>query len=218
MHKAIIRSVALVGIVCAWSSRASASTINFLGEGKVGVVEIHSPGLGNQWVYAGELDWAFNGDPFYSYCVDVNNWGLWTQIVDVKSSAELTEPGVINAGGEAAWLVNTYAPGIHVNGSGDDAAALQVAIWTVLFAPGLNPAGEFSLIAASDAIRDRAHDYLMALYAGGPHSSTATWFDAAPGAGQDQMIPVPTPEPTSLLLLTTGLAWTATRRRRSSAS
>src|SRR5205085_10243313 len=138
---------------------------------------------------------------FYCYCLDVNNWAQWAQVVDVKSSSALTEPGVVDAGGKAAWLVNTYAPWIHTNGSGDDAAALQVAIWTVLFAPGLNPANEFSLIAASTSITNKTQNYLAALYAGGPHSSTTTWFDSAPGAGQDQMIPTATPEPASLLLL-----------------
>ena len=69
-----------------------------------------------------------NGDSFYSYCVDVNNWAQWTQVVDVKTSSALTEPGVIDAGGKAAWLINTYAPGIHMNGAGDDAAGMKAIL------------------------------------------------------------------------------------------
>ena len=75
---------------------ASASTINFVGEGKVGVVEISS-GLGNNlWVYAGELEWAWSGNPslvFYTYCVDANNWAHYTQEGDVEPSSALASPG-----------------------------------------------------------------------------------------------------------------------------
>ncbi len=218
MNNKIVRSLALVAILCGASRSVSAApiSISFLGEGKVGIVKIQSPSLGPLWTYAGELEWASSGESFYSYCVDVNNWALYTQSVDVRPSPELTVPGVFDAGGKAAWLVNTYAPGIHSSGSGDDAAALQVAIWTALYdsGPTLN-SGAFKLLWASPDVWNKANGYLSALFTGGPQLSTATWFDAQPGAGQDQMIPSPVPEPASLLLLTTGLAWAGIRRRSS---
>ena len=52
-----------------------------------------------------------------------------------------------SAGTRAAWLFNTYAPVIHVGGTGTDAAALQVAIWEALYdtTPDLSK-GAFTLL------------------------------------------------------------------------
>jgi PEP-CTERM motif len=207
--------------VLAMTGRASAASINFLGEGKVGVVEIHSPNLGDLWVYAGELEWAWAGGglPFDAYCVDANNWALNSQDVVVRPASALSNPGVPDAGGKAAWLVDSFAPWVHSYGSGDDAAALQVAIWTALYDTGstLN-SGPFTLLSANGYITTHAQDYLSALYSapgGGYFTSTASWLDAPAGYGQDQMpIPPAVPEPASLVLLGGGLICIGARLRR----
>jgi hypothetical protein len=206
---------AVVGLL---APSASASTIDFLGEGKVAVVSIHSPTLGDISAYSGELDWKWDGSTpagysalFYSYCVDANNWVTMAQNVVMGSMYDVT------AGDKAAWLFDNYAPGIHATGSGIDAAALQVAIWTSLYNPGISfTTGPFKLYTTG-AIASEAHDYLVALYSSdyASHEYTATWLDAPTGHGQDQMIPNPVPEPASLLLLGTGLVATVVRRRRS---
>jgi len=212
----------LICLLVAFTRVASAATINFVGEGKVGVVDIHSPALGDIWVYAGELEWqwAGGGSPFYTYCVDANHWTLNSQDVTVQPSSALTTPGVTDAGGKAAWLVNNFAPWVHSSGSGDDAAALQVAIWTALYDSGstLN-SGPFKLLSANSYITTHAQSYLSALYSapgGGYYSSSALFLDAPAGYGQDQM-PIPTiPEPATLLLFGGGIGCLVARIRRRS--
>ncbi|MEQ1730910.1 MAG: VPLPA-CTERM sorting domain-containing protein [Vicinamibacterales bacterium] len=207
---------------------ASTITLEFMGEGQRGIVGIHSAGLGNVTVYAGELLWKLQGtsNVFYTYCVDANNWALYTQTVEQKPASQLATTAA-DGGAKAAWLVNNFAPGIHSSMSataGIQAAGLQVAIWEALYdnAPNLNlNSGAFYLLGNTPAaIRTAALEYLDALFYAGL-SNTATYrtanglfYDAPLGMGQDQMAPVPNPEPASLVLLGTGLAAAAAARRR----
>jgi hypothetical protein len=213
----IIKTLAAsVAMLLLWTSTSSATPIYFAGEGKGAEVSIYSPGLGNLTTFAGELNWRWDySDPqsfFFAYCVDINNWARHEQNVTAASTETLMAAIDIDAGNKAAWLINTYASTIHETGTGIEAAALQVAIWQVLFGSGSNP----FVLQTGGAIAAKQQDYLFALNSapGGYSQSSTTWFDAPAGQGQDQMIP--TPEPGSLLLCATGIAgWvTASLRRR----
>ena len=152
--------------------------------------------------WAGEIDWLLTSPTGFTqslvtYCVDLFNDALHTQTVtmsndiknDLTSTTSIgTTPG---AGGRAAWLVNTYASEASTNN--DKAAGLQIAVWNTMYA-----AGGFSISAPLTAM-NWATTYLGTL---GTNTSTGIYFDAAPGAGQDQ---IATPEPASILLLLIGM-------------
>lgn len=74
-------------------------------------------------------------------------------------------------------------------------------------------AGRAFKLVTTGAIYDRTRFYLDDLYSGGTyHTGTATWLDTSDG--QDQVVLTPTPEPASLTLFGSALAYTAARRRK----
>lgn len=219
-----------VGLACLPASRASASSINYLGSGQSDTVSIQSPVLGNLTVHAGELKWEGNGaapsgyspSHYYTYCVDVNNYMLDPEEVTLRSTTELSNPGVTDSGGRATWPFNNNGDTVHASGNSAEVAALQMAIWAALYNPTNSlPIGPFKLFTTG-AVATRAQDHLNALYAGPAGvNSDVTWLDAEPGAGQDlpgqdlrDRLVSSALEPASLLLCATGLAWLARALRR----
>ncbi len=203
-----------------------AATLDFTGMGHRSVVTVGGPIQGT--FYAGELNWSWTGEvpsgfeaSIYTYCVDIMNALTDPQQVTVRSSDLLTASAA-DAGGKAAWLFNTFAPGIRQSGTGTQAAALQVAIWEALYDNTANLAsGAFSLVTSAGvyggqanalAIANQANSYLQQLFSapgGGYNTGAAVWLDATAG-GQDQITRVV--EPSVLVLL--GLAAVAVARRR----
>lgn len=215
---------------------ASATQIDWTGLGKYAAIKVSLNGTNYNGV-GGEINWQFIGptptgynSTFYGYCVDLKNSLKDPQTVAIKSTDVLSPPdaGVLasgpyvqDAGKRAAWLFNNYAPVINgPGGTGTDAAALQVAIWEALYdaTPDLST-GAFRLLnqSTNTAVTSKAIAILTDWWSAGPGgtfgTSAATWLDAPLGAGQDQIIPMPVPEPTTIILLGAGLLALGHHRR-----
>jgi len=84
-----------------------------------------SPADGDR-IDAGQLKIGYEGENYLGYCVDLTHYA---------GSCSATEQSytVLNNADEVAYLFDQHADGVA---NGDQAAALQVAIWEVLFETG----------------------------------------------------------------------------------
>jgi PEP-CTERM motif len=228
MYRTVSRMFVVAALVLLFKpSPASASEISWTGTGKGAWATFSLAGnpLGNPFSdFVGELTWDWVGAPasgfsaasIYTYCVDATSYLTNTQTVTALSTDHLsTVSGGPDAGARVGWLIGNYAATVHDTGSNDDAAALQIAVWEALYdsTEGLS-AGVFQLVTTG-AIHDKAQEYLDALYtvgSGGNQTGAATWLDTR--GGQDQVVLTPTPEPASLILFGSALAFIGSRRAR----
>lgn len=148
------------------------------------------------------------GARFGGMCVDLNHWNSQgnSYQVDVKPIAERGAGAT-----QAAHLFGKYATTID---SKDKGAALQLAIWDILYdgGDGLD-AGTFRS-AASSSVKSLTTDYIAesAGKSGSGYYFKALTHGSNNNKNQDYMGTVP--EPASMAVLLTGALALARRRRR----
>jgi hypothetical protein len=168
------------------------------------------------------------GDDFIGWCVDATRSRVPVQDMVIRPLSQLPDNGnpsssvQPNAGARIAWLINNYGTDAWLATDGNNrAAALQLAIWEVLYDPfgSYNIAnGNFVMLYSSDhlSLVSYTNQYFTSL---GSNTDEAIWYDninLQQSTGQDFAVD-PVPEPASILLFGTGLlgaARAAWRRRR----
>lgn len=197
-------AAALAALLAA--SPASADLVVYQGQGLKDSVHIHAPAVNIQ-TNAGQMLFAYQGRDYTSYCVDI-----YQTVGNMFATALPID--TLNNGEKVAYLFETFAGLVDTN---TKAAALQVAIWEVVFESDPVPwdagAGAFH-IAGNPAALSQAGAYLATV----PdlYCPQTEFFVLHSPCKQDLLLPTgePVPEPATLAILLLGGAALACRRRR----
>jgi hypothetical protein len=208
----LFAAVALLSLPTAVLADVITYPVDVKGMGLYDEVQItYGPaGLWNDNVYAGQILVNYKSQDYASYCVDVFQYAGDGSVTEVS-------PSTLAHGDLAAWLFETYGPTVT---DGTQAAALQVAIWEVLYE---NPSNGYDVLHGTFnvTIDGQANQVAQDMLASLPGSHTPLWSTIVLQSDyyQDLMISGAggtgaVPEPGTIALLAFGGAAVALRRRR----
>ena len=219
--KQLLGFACVAGLALAAVRPAAATPMIYQETGRSSLIQLAVIGAGPEWaaqtLLAGDdVKWispdaevrSGHYDPaFYNYTRDLFATSLSASAVAMKSTNLLPVSGVPDSDGQAAWLFNTFGPGVRTEAysTADEstavnqsASALRVAVWEAMLDSSDDLlSGTFKFNTAG-AVRAKTVEYLSALHAGGP------WLDI--DRPQDPIELPGIPEPASWFLVGTGIA------------
>ncbi|MCD6365482.1 MAG: hypothetical protein J7M14_06360 [Planctomycetes bacterium] len=207
-----LSAVALQVSILLAAGAASADMLDYDGLGLHSKVKMHGRGtlVHHKTINAGEMKFSYKGVDFISYCVDLYHYAGDANVSELSMDE-------LNNGDLVAELFSTYADQVD---RGDYAAALQTAIWEVIYE---EPENDFDLTdgylkidhrsgTAGAAIADLANSLLAGLN-GNSNAGDDMVFLHTP-TRQDTIIPGGmVPEPTTLTVIVSGAMVLAYGRR-----
>jgi len=202
MNRTRLFAAALLGTALAClTCPASADFMYYHGTGLAAILKVKAPGtlLDNQAVNAGQMLVSYGGKDYAAYCLDINHWVSSCEVTPLPISS-------LHNGYAVAYLFETYAGSVA---TGTDAAALQSALWEVLFEtdPAFSVTGGYFRIDGNAPVMAAANSLLATL----PPSYTPTTDLVVLHCEDYQDVLVP--EPASLAVFT-ALGVPLLRRRR----
>lgn len=209
--------LAVFGLALASASTAHAGVLNITSmvPGKFQIVSANLFG-NNETFYSGPQNAQYNGGSFFDgYCTDFG----YTNNLPVAYAATPTSALTLSNGARVAKLYNTFASTVS---SADAGAALQLAIWDVIYDNGDGAAsGNFKVTGGltagissyltsflSDPLSGASTD--VTYYAADNHGPNNNLYQGiiGPGAGQ------PVPEPASMAVLGLGALFLRRRNKK----
>jgi hypothetical protein len=194
------------------SANADLLSVSGMTPGKFSIVSINYNG-NTSTIFAGAQTATYQGDTFDAYCVDLDHYNNFPTSYNVNAQDAAS---ALTNGSRAAKLYNQFAG----TATGDIAAALQLALWDIVYDNGDGLGNGLFKASATSSITNAYNSMLAANLTS--TSDLATFFEPDPYVGNKNQGLIgpgkysPVPEPASFLAF--ALAAPALLRRRKKAA